>query len=58
MPSIVTVIPKADALLTLSIEDLGVILLKLAAEKVQSAGFQHAGVTEIPIGADTSGYPP
>jgi uncharacterized protein (TIGR02391 family) len=63
MQSLPTVIPNADDLLALPIEDLGVILLKVAAGRMQSAGFTYEDVTEITIGQGytayrDNGYPP
>jgi uncharacterized protein (TIGR02391 family) len=63
MQSLPSVIPNADDLLALPIEDLGGILLKIAAAKMQTAGFTYAGVSEIPLAAimaadRAGGYPP
>jgi uncharacterized protein (TIGR02391 family) len=63
MQSLPTVIPNADDLLALPVEDIGVILLKIAAGKMQLAGFTYEGVTEITVGYgmaayQDSGYPP
>src|SRR5437016_8332642 len=63
MQSLPSVIPNADDLLAFPIEDLAAILLKIAAGKMQSAGFTYEGVTEITIGSGMaayrdSGYPP
>ena len=51
MHSLPCVIPNADDLLSLLVEDLGAILLKIAAAKMQPAGFTYEGVTEITIGS-------
>jgi uncharacterized protein (TIGR02391 family) len=61
--SLPDVIPDADDLLVLPIEDLGAILLKIAAGKMQQGGFTFESVTEITIGSGMaayrdSGYPP
>jgi uncharacterized protein (TIGR02391 family) len=63
MHSLPSVIPNADDLLALPVEDLGAILLKIAAAKMQTAGFTYEGVTEITVGSGMaayrdSGYPP
>jgi uncharacterized protein (TIGR02391 family) len=61
--SLPSLIPNADDLLALPIEDLGAILLKIAASRMQTAGFTYEGVTEITIGTGMTayrdiGYPP
>ena len=56
MQSLPSVILNADDLLALPIEDLAAILLKIAAGKMQSAGFTYEGVTEITIGSGMAAY--
>jgi uncharacterized protein (TIGR02391 family) len=56
MHSLPSVIPNADELLALPVEELGAILLKIAASKMQAAGFTYEGVTEITIGSGMAGY--
>jgi uncharacterized protein (TIGR02391 family) len=63
MHSLPSVIPNGDDLVALPVEDLGTILLKIAAAKMQTAGFTYEGVTEITVGSGiaayrNSGYPP
>jgi hypothetical protein len=63
MHSLPSVIPNADDLLALPVEDLGAVLLKIAVAKMQTAGFIYEVVTEITIGSGMaayrdSGYPP
>jgi hypothetical protein len=50
MTTLQSLFPTADELLAVPIEDLAPILLKLAAEKTQSAGFWPEAVTEITVG--------
>ena len=56
MHSLPCVIPNADDLLSLPVEDLGAILLKIAAAKMQPAGFTYEVVTEIKIGSGMAAY--
>jgi hypothetical protein len=45
-----SLIPSADDLLATPIEDLAPILLRLAAARVQAAGFIPEAVTQITLG--------
>jgi uncharacterized protein (TIGR02391 family) len=48
------IIPKADDLLRMSVEQLAPVFLKLAAEQYQQAGFTPGAVTDVVLG---DGYP-
>src|SRR5258706_8986387 len=63
MQSLPSVIPNADDLISFPVDNLGIILLKIAAGRLQQAGFTYEGVTEITLGTGMeayrdSGYPP
>lgn len=56
-------IPNADQLLAMPVSDLAEIILKIAKDISQSAGFTYEGVTQVTLGTGTtayhdSGYPP
>jgi hypothetical protein len=62
METLQTIFPSADDLLSMPIEDLAPILIKLAAARVQGAGFIPEAVTQLTIGVGmtataTGGYP-
>lgn len=56
-------IPNADQLLAMPVSDLAEIILKIAKDISQSAGFTYEGVTQVTLGTGTTayhdrGYPP
>ena len=51
METLHSIIPSADELLATPIEDLAPILLRLAAARMQGAGFIPEAVTQINVGA-------
>jgi uncharacterized protein (TIGR02391 family) len=62
METLQTIFPSADDLLSTPMEDLAPILLKLAAARLQGAGFIPDAVTQVTIGTGfaataTGGYP-
>lgn len=62
METLQTIFPNADDLLATRIEDLAPILIKLAAMRLQSAGFIPDAVTQVTVGTGlaataTGGYP-
>src|ERR1700759_2055655 len=50
MDTLHSIIPSADELLATPIEDLAPILLRLAAARIQGAGFIPEAVTQITVG--------
>jgi hypothetical protein len=50
METLHSIIPSADELLATPIEDLAPILLRLAAARMQGAGFIPEAVTQITVG--------
>lgn len=62
MDTLQSIIPTADELLATPVDDLAPILLRLAAARLQGAGFIPESVTEEPfspaVAAGQIGYPP
>ena len=55
-PALSDLIPDSDDLIAMPTEELALIMLKVAASKMQAAGVTYQAVTEITIGTGMAAY--